>query len=81
LSLELPEGRVLQHLPADRRIDGGWFSYFSHWSMEGQTVRVHRELVSRINHPVCAGEERRTAAAALKQIRRDDVEKVALATQ
>ncbi len=78
LSLELPQGRAPQRLPADRKIESGWFSFVSHWSMDGQTVRVHRELVSRIEHPVCADAERRQAAAALRDIRRDEQAKVAL---
>jgi hypothetical protein len=81
LSLELPQGRTPQRLPVDRKIETGWFSYFSHWSMEGQTVAVHREMVSRIEHPVCADAERREAAAALRDIRRDELAKVALAIQ
>lgn len=81
LSLELPQGRAPIRLPPDRHIDGAWFDYFSHWSMGGQTVQVHRELVSRIDHPICADAERRAAAAALRDIRRDDLEKVALAIQ
>jgi transglutaminase-like putative cysteine protease len=79
LSLELPQGRAPQRLPPDRKIETGWFSYLSHWSMAGQTVRVHRELVSRIDHPVCADAERHEAAAALRDIRRDEQAKVALA--
>jgi len=47
--------------------------------MEAQTLRVHRELVSRIDHPVCADAERHEAAAALRDIRRDEQVKVELA--
>jgi hypothetical protein len=40
---------------------------------------VHRELTSRIDRPVCADTERHEAAAALRDIRRDEQAKVALA--
>ena len=81
LSLELPQGRVPQRLPADRTIAKDWFTYKSHWSMNGQTVSVHREFTSSIDRPECTGELRKQAAAALKDIRRDEAEQVALAVQ
>ena len=79
LSLELPQGRAPQRLPPDRKIETAWFTFLSQWSMDGQTVRVHRELFSRIDRPVCADTERHEAAAALRDIRRDEQAKVALA--
>ena len=82
LSLELPQGRVPQRLPADRKIETGWFTY-SLALVVGRTdgAGAPRVSVSRIEHPVCADAQRREAAAALKDIRRDEVEKVALAMQ
>jgi transglutaminase-like putative cysteine protease len=80
LALEVPEGRLPQRLPKDRRIETPSFTYSSSWSTEGQVVRVRRELVTTIDQPLCAGTLRREAAAALAEIRRDQRSKVVLAT-
>ncbi|MCW3476802.1 DUF3857 domain-containing transglutaminase family protein [Limobrevibacterium gyesilva] len=79
LSLEVPEGRVPQRLPKDRRIETPFFTYTARWTAEGQVVRVRRELVTTIDQPLCTGELRREAAAALADIRRDLRAKVVLA--
>ena len=73
-----PKYRVLQ-LPPDRKIANDAFSYESHWSVQGQAVTVRREMVSRVTKPVCSGRLRAVAAAALREIRQDYAETVALA--
>jgi transglutaminase-like putative cysteine protease len=70
--------RVTQ-LPADRTIANDAFTYGAHWSLDGQSVTVRREFVSRVTAPVCAGTLREQAAAALREIRRDYTERVGLA--
>jgi hypothetical protein len=46
--------------------------YFtSHWVLNGQTLSVHREFVSMIDQPLCAGDVRKETASALAQIRGD----------
>ncbi len=80
LSLELPEGRKPLRLPADRVIEIAAFRYSSHWSMQGQVVRVVREMVSRVDQPLCSGALRREVAAAMTDIRRDQRTKIVLST-
>ncbi len=80
LSLELPEGRKPLLLPADHVIERAAFRYSSRWSMEGQVVRVVRELVSRVDQPLCTGTLRRDVAAAMDDIRRDQRARIVLAT-
>jgi transglutaminase-like putative cysteine protease len=71
LSLRLPDDNKPHRLPPDRRIDNEAFTYTSHWAFEDQTVTVRRELVSRVNQPLCQGALRREVAAALREIHRD----------
>ncbi len=78
LSLRLPDDRKPLRLPADRRIATEAFTYTSHWAFDDQTVTVRRELVSRIGEPVCHGALRLEAAAALREIRRDQQRRLVL---
>ncbi|HUB45261.1 MAG TPA: DUF3857 domain-containing protein [Acetobacteraceae bacterium] len=73
-----PKYHVLQ-LPPDRKIANDAFSYESHWSAQGQALTVRREMISRVNTPLCSGRLRETTAAALRMIRQDYTETVALA--
>lgn len=81
ISLELPAGRHLTRLPNDLSIDNELLAYRSRWRLAGQTLEVHRELVSHPSGPLCMGPERRVAAAALVAIRRDERRQVALADE
>jgi hypothetical protein len=78
LSLRLPDDRKPLRLPADRRIATEAFTYTSHWAFDDQTVTVRRELVSRIGEPLCRGALRLEAAAALREIRRDQQARIVL---
>ena len=78
-TLDLGTKFVVTHLPPDRSIRHDAFSYTSHWSRQGQAVTVRRELVSRIAAPICDGKLREQTAAALREIRQDYDESVALA--
>ena len=71
LSLQLPEGRKPRALPRDLSIAADDFSYRSHWEMQGQTLRVRREMLSRIATPLCSGSLRHEVVAAQAAIRRD----------
>jgi hypothetical protein len=71
LSLVLPAAAAVSSLPADTSINASQFQYTSHWSQSGQTVTVHRELITRLTEPVCSGDLRKEAAAALNSIRKD----------
>jgi hypothetical protein len=78
IALDLPPGRRLMRLPHDVTIDNAVLRFTSHWSMRGATLNVHRELVSKVTTPLCSGETRRLAAAALAAIRRDEQRRIAL---
>ena len=80
LSLELPEGRRPLRLPADRDIDTPQFRYTSRWSMQGQVVTVIREMISRVDQPLCSGALRQQVATAMTDIRRDHRSRLQLTT-
>jgi transglutaminase-like putative cysteine protease len=71
VTLVLPPGYRVAHLPKSRQIADPSFTYDSQWSSEGGSVRSERSLVSRIDQPLCEGRLRTAANAALAQIRRD----------
>jgi transglutaminase-like putative cysteine protease len=77
--LELPPGRSLARLPHDVLIDNAALRYSAHWSINGTTLEVRRELVSKVSTAVCTGETRRLAAEALTVIRHDEQRRVGLA--
>jgi transglutaminase-like putative cysteine protease len=79
LSLQLPQGRQPRSLPRDLIIVSAAFSYRSHWEIQGQTLRVHREMISRIATPLCSGALRQAVVAAQAAIRRDEAATIALA--
>jgi hypothetical protein len=79
LSPDVPQGRKPERWPPDMRIETPHFAYTSHWSLDGQIVRVHREMVSRVDVPVCSGDLRHQTADALAAIRRDQRAKIILA--
>ena len=71
LALALPEGRRPARLPPDRRIAADAFTYTSGWKFAEGTLTVRRELESRVADAQCTDGLRRAAAAALRDIRRD----------
>lgn len=81
VSLQLPIGRHLARLPKGLSIANDLLDYTSRWEMDGQTLAVHRELVSHPSGALCHGAERRMAAEALQAIRHDERRQVALADE
>lgn len=71
LSLTMPPGRTVEKLPRDLTIDTPLLRFTSHWSLEGQTVKVERIALSRLPGPLCDGETRKSLAAAMQRIRDD----------
>lgn len=71
LSVTIPEGREIEKLPRELSIDNDVLSFSSHWTLEGRTVTVRREAVSKVAGPVCDGETRKTIATAMQRIRDD----------
>ena len=81
ISLTLPAGRHLARLPNGVEIDNALLAYRSRWSMQGDTLVVRRDLVSRPAATLCSGDVRKLAAQALAVIRRDERRQVALADE
>lgn len=81
ISLELPAGRHLARLPKGLSIDNELLAYHSSWRLAGQTLELHRELVSHPSGPLCTGAQRHLAATALIAIRRDQRRQVAFADE
>jgi hypothetical protein len=81
LTLDLPADRRIERLPPDVTIETTAVTYHSHWAQANGTLTQHRELVSTVDGPVCAGDTRRIAARALAEIRRDEQRRVALADE
>ncbi len=69
--VDLADGAHLAQLPADLHLKSDHITYDSHWSVDGNSVSVHRAFVSSIDQPICSGAARREAAAALEKIRAD----------
>jgi hypothetical protein len=78
LSLELPLGKRVAALPPDADLKGAHFTYSSHWSLEGNIIRVTREFSTDVDSALCSGELRREAATALASIRKDYQSQIAL---
>ncbi len=54
-SLQYPATRHLLNVPADSSFSGGNVKYTSHWSSDGKSVTVHRELTTHFDLPLCSG--------------------------
>ncbi len=71
LTLNLPANAHVASLPSDTNVKEAQFQYSAHWSVSGQTVTVHREMNSNLTEPLCSGDLRKDAAAALGAIKKD----------
>ncbi|MBV9250243.1 MAG: DUF3857 domain-containing protein [Acetobacteraceae bacterium] len=71
LSLTLPRGWHVLHLPKAVQLDDSLVHYEAHWTMENGVVSVRRVLISKAAGPLCEGETRRMAARALAAIQRN----------
>jgi transglutaminase-like putative cysteine protease len=71
LTLEFPATRTLTRMPQDVDVQTTNLHYTSRWSLNGQTLAVHREFTSSIDQPLCSGEIRKQTAEALARIRDD----------
>jgi hypothetical protein len=71
LTLDFPANRSLARLPQDAEVKTANLHYVSHWSVNGQTLSVHREFTSNIDQPLCIGDIRKETMDALARIRDD----------
>lgn len=70
-AIDFTDAFKLDALPADMHLKTASIRYDTHWSKDGNVVRVHREFESNVGQPVCSGPLRAEAVAALAKIRAD----------
>ena len=68
LSLEPPPGKHFSKLPPDTDVTTDNLSFTARWNETDRVVSVHREFKTKVNQALCAGELRKTTAAALAKI-------------
>ncbi len=68
LSLKAPPGMHFAEVPKDTRVQTPNLLFTAHWSLDADTLSVHRDFTSTIDQPLCQGAIREQTAAALKQI-------------
>jgi hypothetical protein len=77
-TLELPASRHLQHLPDDKKISTSHMTYASHWSQDGNTVHVHREVETRFDQAVCTNPVKDEVLTVAQSIKTDLAAQIAL---
>ncbi|HEY0105400.1 MAG TPA: DUF3857 and transglutaminase domain-containing protein [Rhizomicrobium sp.] len=68
LALHLPAGMHFDGVPADTDIHTASLRFTAHWTLQGDTLSVHRDFASTIDGPVCSAATRKQNGAALKSI-------------
>jgi hypothetical protein len=68
IDIEFADGLPLPVVAKDRTIKTGVFTYTSDAKLEGRTLRIRREFVSRVAGQVCAAELEAELAPALKTV-------------
>jgi hypothetical protein len=79
-TLEFPADKRLVALPPDGVITSANIDYRSHWTLQGNTVSVHRELHAHFDKAICTGNMLRETRAAIIGIARDYGTRIVLAT-
>ena len=77
-TLEFPASRHLQRLPDDKKISTSHMTYTSHWSEDGNKVRVHRELEARFDQAVCTNPLKDEVLSVAQNIKMDMAAQIAL---
>ncbi|MGH6888751.1 MAG: TonB family protein [Rhizomicrobium sp.] len=68
LSLEAPAGEHFANVPPDIHVQTANILFDAHWTLNGQTLSVHRSFMSTIDRPLCTAAIRTANADALKKI-------------
>lgn len=71
IELSFADGLPLPQTIQNRNIDNRWFSYTAQYKLEGRTLKINREFVSRVPGQVCSPEVEAEIARPLKQVRAD----------
>jgi hypothetical protein len=67
-TLQFPAGKRVASLPPDMTVKTANLDYLAHWSSDGQSVSVKRELASHFDSALCTGAARTDVLAALARI-------------
>ncbi|HEX4157130.1 MAG TPA: TonB family protein [Rhizomicrobium sp.] len=68
ISLEAPAGERFSGIPSDTHVQTANIRFDAHWTLDGQTLSVHRSFASSIDRPLCTAAIRAANAEALKTI-------------
>jgi tetratricopeptide (TPR) repeat protein/transglutaminase-like putative cysteine protease len=68
IELTFAPGLTLPGVPQGRTIENSRFSYMAQYRLEGRTLKVRREFVSKVAGQVCAAEVEAEVAGALKAV-------------
>jgi transglutaminase-like putative cysteine protease len=70
-TLQFPATRHLATLPPDSHVSRPHITYVSHWSTDGNSISVHRELNTQFDQMLCSGSAKDDLLVAAGQIRKD----------
>lgn len=68
LSLEAPPGAHFALVPSDTHVKTAYLAFDAHWTLDGNTLSVHRTFTSTIDLPLCSAAIRADNAKALQEI-------------
>jgi hypothetical protein len=71
IELSFADGLPLPQTIPNRTIDNRWFSYTAQYRLEGRTLKIRREFVSRVPGQVCSPEVEAEIGRPFKQVRAD----------
>ena len=69
VSLEAPAARHFLQSPPDANLRTAHVSFHTHWSMEADTLHLHREFTTTMDTAICSGAVRSETASDLAAIR------------
>lgn len=67
-SIEIPANVRFASIPTDAQVTTENIRFTAHWTLNGNTLSVHRDFTSTISQPLCTGAVRRQVAKALLEI-------------
>ena len=76
--LQVPADKRVLSIPQDAIVTSSNIDYRAHWSFDGATLSVHRELHAHFDKALCTGDTLRQARQAIIAITRDYNTRVAL---
>lgn len=68
LSLTAPDGMHFDHTPQGTHVKTAYLRFDADWTLDGQTLHVHRDFTSRVGQPLCGAAMRAVNKDALKEI-------------